>query len=107
MQPNAADETALCARPTRKFLPWRLRRSRDGCGLSAAGVFCPPLLVGRTKRGCVRGSRPARQLFRMVIEPIRHAPIRRELVLAVFGCVAEGCEPFLLELRNRLHVNLE
>ena len=45
----------------------------------------------------MRGLCPARQFLRIVMEPVGHPPIRRELVLAAFGRVAERREPFALE----------
>jgi hypothetical protein len=55
----------------------------------------------------MRSARPLRQLFRIVVEPVWHPPVRGQLMLTVPGRIGERAESFRFESRNRVGIGLE
>src|SRR4051794_36736548 len=103
MRPSDTAVIASCARPTPKSFPLRPRKSPDRLirflRLSYSG--------GRTHRDLMRVPRPLREFLRIVVEPLGHPPIGRQLAFAIFGRVAESAEAFRFEVGNRFGVGLE
>ena len=51
--------------------------------------------------------RPLRQFLRVIVEPIGHPPVGRQLAFALFGRVGKSAEAFRLKGRNRFSIGLE
>src|SRR5436190_21722015 len=103
MRPSTTAVIASCARPTPRPFRFRPRRSPDRL------VRFLRLFFSRrcTHSNRVRATRPLGEFFWIVVEPVGHAPIGGQLVLAVLCRIAKGAESFLLEIGNRFGVSLQ